>query len=72
MYFLMTVDVESFSISLNREDPAVVGEVHEEGLPRLLNLLAKHDICGTFYKNVAKKAYEFIHELGEGGGLLSR
>ena len=49
MYFLMTVDVESFSISLNREDPAVVGEVHEEGLPRLLNLLAKHDICGTFY-----------------------
>jgi len=49
MYFLMTVDVESFSIPLNREDPGVVRQVHEEGLPRLLSLLAKHDVCGTFY-----------------------
>jgi len=45
----MTVDVESFSIPLNREDPGVVRQVHEEGLPRLLSLLAKHDVCGTFY-----------------------
>ncbi|MDF2956350.1 MAG: Peptidoglycan/xylan/chitin deacetylase [Candidatus Alkanophagales archaeon MCA70_species_2] len=49
MYFLMTADVESFSIPLNREDPGVVKQVYEEGLPRLLSLLAKHDVCGTFY-----------------------
>ena len=49
MYFLMTADVESFSIPLNREDPGVVKQVHEEGLPRLLSLMAKHDVCGTFY-----------------------
>jgi len=49
MYFLMTADVESFSIPLNREDPGVVRQVHEEGLPRLLSLMAKHDVCGTFY-----------------------
>ena len=24
-------------------------QVHEEGLPCLLSLLAKHDVCGTFY-----------------------
>ena len=45
----MTADVESFSIPLNREDPGVVRQVHEEGLPRLLSLMAKHDVCGTFY-----------------------
>jgi len=28
----MTIDVESFSIPLNREDPAVVREIHK-GLP---------------------------------------
>jgi len=39
MHFLMTTDVESFSIPLNREDPGVVRQVHEEGLPRLLSLL---------------------------------
>jgi len=35
----MTADVESFSIPLNREDPGVVKQVHEEGLPRLFSLL---------------------------------
>ena len=45
----MTTDVESFSIPLNREDESVVKEVHEVGLPRLLDLYAWRDIKGTFY-----------------------
>jgi len=49
MYFIMTNDVESFSIPLNREDESVVKEVYEVGLPRLLELYARHDIKSTFY-----------------------
>ena len=49
MFFLMTIDVEEFSIPLNREDPSVIRQVYEEGLPALLNVLSKHDIVGTFY-----------------------
>lgn len=49
MYFLMTVDVEAFSIPLNREDPGVVSQVHQEGLPSLLDLFSKYEVKGTFY-----------------------
>jgi peptidoglycan/xylan/chitin deacetylase (PgdA/CDA1 family) len=49
MYFLMTNDVESFSIALNRLDTATIKEVYEVGLPRLLDLYARHDIKCTFY-----------------------
>ena len=49
MYFLMTNDVEAHSLSLNREDPGTVDLVHKVGLPRLLDLLAKHDVSSTFY-----------------------
>jgi len=49
MYFLMTNDVESFSIPLNREDESAVKDVYEVGLPRLLDLYAQHDIKSTFY-----------------------
>jgi peptidoglycan/xylan/chitin deacetylase (PgdA/CDA1 family) len=49
MYFLMTNDVESFSIPLNKLDTATVKEVYEVGLPRLLDLYARHDIKCTFY-----------------------
>jgi len=49
MYFLMTNDVESFSIPLNREDDNIAKEVYEVGLPRLLELYARHDIKCTFY-----------------------
>ena len=49
MYFLMTNDVESFSIPLNREDDATAQEVYEVGLPRLLDLYARHDVKCTFY-----------------------
>ena len=49
MYFLMTNDVESFSIPLNREDSDVAKQIYEVGLPRLLDLYARHDIKCTFY-----------------------
>lgn len=49
MHFIMTVDVESHSIALNREDSATVAQVYEEGLPPLLDLLSKYDVCATFY-----------------------
>ena len=49
MHFIMTTDVESFSIPLNREDSDVAKQIYEVGLPRLLGLLARHDVQGTFY-----------------------
>lgn len=49
MYFLMTNDVESFSIPLNRLDHDTAREVYKVGLPRLLDVYAKHDIKCTFY-----------------------
>jgi hypothetical protein len=49
MHFLMTNDVESFSIPRNREDSEITKQIYEVGLPRLLDLLSKHDIQSTFY-----------------------
>lgn len=49
MYFLMTNDVESFSIPLNRFDTETAEKVYKQGLPRLLDLYARHDIKCTFY-----------------------
>jgi len=49
MHFLMTNDVESFSIPLNRMDDATAKEVYTVGLPRLLDVYSKHDIKCTFY-----------------------
>ena len=45
----MTIDVESFSIPLNRCDSETGKKVYEVGLPLLLDLFAKYDIKGTFY-----------------------
>ncbi len=45
----MTADVEAHSLSLNREDPSIIKQVHRQGLPRLLSLLSKYDASGTFY-----------------------
>ena len=45
----MTTDVESFSIPLNRYDAETAKEVYNVGLPRLLDLYARHDIKCTFY-----------------------
>ncbi|MEA1906479.1 MAG: hypothetical protein U9N12_05935 [Euryarchaeota archaeon] len=49
MYFPITNDVEAHSPSLNREDSGTVDLVHKVGLPRLLDLLSKHDVSSTFY-----------------------
>lgn len=49
MYFLMTNDVEHHSISLNREDKDIPSQVYNVGLPRLLDVLSKHDVASTFY-----------------------
>ena len=45
----MTNDVESFSIPLNRLDHDTAKEVYKVGLPRLLDIYARHDIKCTFY-----------------------
>lgn len=49
MNFLMTVDVEDFSIPLNRCDHKTGRLVYRRGLPKLLSLFAKHDMIATFY-----------------------
>lgn len=49
MYFIMTNDVESFSIPLNKLDGNTAKDVYKVGLPRLLDVYAKHDIASTFY-----------------------
>ena len=73
MYFLMTNDVESFSIPLNRLDPDTAREVYEVGLPRLLDVYAKTDIRCTFYftgkmVEMVPEAVELVldhgHEIG--------
>ena len=69
MYFLMTIDVECFSIPLNRCDFDTGREVYEVGLPRLLDLLAKHDVQSTFYftgkmAEMFPESIEFIKEQG--------
>lgn len=45
----MTNDVEHHSIPLNKEDSGIPEQIYRTGLPRLLNLLSKHDITSTFY-----------------------
>ncbi len=73
MYFLMTNDVESFSISKNKLDPDTAREVYEVGLPRLLDVYARHDIKCTFYftgelAELVPEAVELVvehgHEIG--------
>ena len=69
MYFLMTNDVESFSIPLNKLDPDTAKEVYKIGLPRLLDVYAKHDIKCTFYftgrmAEMVPEAVELVVEHG--------
>jgi peptidoglycan/xylan/chitin deacetylase (PgdA/CDA1 family) len=49
MHFLLTNDVESFSIPLNKCTRETAHEVLKVGLPRVLSLYAKHDVPATFY-----------------------
>jgi hypothetical protein len=69
MYFLMTNDVESFSIPLNKLDPGTAKEVYKVGLPRLLDVYARHDIKCTFYftgemAEAVPEAVELVAEHG--------
>jgi peptidoglycan/xylan/chitin deacetylase (PgdA/CDA1 family) len=69
MYFLMTNDVESFSISMNKLDPDTAKEVYDVGLPRLLDVYSKHDIKCTFYftgelTELVPEAVELVKEHG--------
>lgn len=69
MYFLMTNDVESFSIPLNKLDPNTAKDVYKIGLPRLLDVYARHDIKGTFYftgemAELVPEAVELVMEHG--------
>jgi len=69
MHFLMTNDVEAHSPSLNREDPGTVDQVHKVGLPRLLDLLSKHDVSNTFYftgmfAEASPESVELVREHG--------
>ena len=73
MYFLMTNDVEEHSLALNRLDDNTAKEVYEVGLPRLLALLSKHDVCSTFYftgtfaekiPEAVELVMEYGHEIG--------
>jgi len=42
MHFLMTTDVESFSIPLNREDSDVAKQIYEVVLPDSVGLVKAH------------------------------
>ena len=69
MYFLMTNDVEAHSLSLNREDPKTVDLVYRVGLPRLLDLLSRHDITSTFYftgmfSEQSPESLDLVHDHG--------
>jgi peptidoglycan/xylan/chitin deacetylase (PgdA/CDA1 family) len=71
--FLLTCDVESFSIPRNRCDRETAHEVYLQGLPRVLALCAKHDIPATFYftgelAEIVPEAIDLVrdhaHEIG--------
>lgn len=69
MYFLMTNDVEGFSIPLNKIDINTAKEVYKVGLPRLLDVYSKHDISCTFYftgrmAEIVPEAVELVLEHG--------
>jgi len=73
MYFLMTNDVESFSISKNIFDRDTARRFYKVGLPRLLDIYSKHDIKCTFYftgelAEIVPEAIELVldhgHDIG--------
>lgn len=73
MFFLMTVDVESFSIPLNRCDDVTAKYVCEDALPVMLDLFAKYDIQATFFftgmiaekfPDAVQTVFDYGHEVG--------
>lgn len=49
MYFLMTNDVETTSLELNKPMDFMAERVKKIGLPRLMELYAKYDVKSTFF-----------------------
>ncbi len=49
MHFLMTNDVETTSLELNRPADFMAEKVKNTGLPRLLELYSKYDVEATFF-----------------------
>src|SRR5208337_4629343 len=73
MNFLMTVDVEGFSIPLNRCDDNTAFQVYKNALPLMLDLFSKYDIQATFfftgmlaekYPDAVQQVYDYGHEVG--------
>ena len=73
MHFLMTNDVECFSIPKNKIDLEIASEIYEVGIKRLLDLYARHDVRSTFYftgriAEIIPEAVELVksqgHEIG--------
>lgn len=73
MYYLLTNDVEEFSIKKNKLDLDTARLVYKEGLPRLLRLYEKYKIKATFYltasfvelfPNSVKMVLNSGHEVG--------
>jgi peptidoglycan-N-acetylglucosamine deacetylase len=69
----MTVDVEGFSIPLNKCDDTMAKRVYEEALPVMLDLFSKYDIQATFfftgliaekYPEAVQHVYDHGHEVG--------
>ena len=63
MHFLMTTDVESFSIPLNGEDSDVAKQIYEAELPRLLDLYARRR--GERYMAAQKRVEKFWRKLSK-------
>jgi len=47
--FFMTCDVEEFSIQHSTIKASVIPKVHEQGLPRILDVFDRHGISATFF-----------------------
>ena len=62
MHFIMTTDVESFFIPLNR-DSDVAKQIYEVGLPHLLDLYARRR--GERYMRAQKRVEKFWRELSK-------
>lgn len=69
MYFIMTSDVETTSLELNRPDDSMAEKIYRIGLPRLIDLYSKYDVDSTFFftAHILKLKPEIIDIVKAGG-----
>lgn len=69
MYFLLTNDVESTSLELNRPVDFMGEKIKNIGLPRLISLYSKYDIESTFFftAHIIKTMPEIVDIVKENG-----